>query len=153
LWFKVSVILLLFSDGTPEQWREMLDINVVSVCLCTSQAIKSMKDRNIDDGQIIHINSTLGHRVVPWPQLHFYAATKHAMTALTEGMRQELREDNTNIRIASISPGLVATEFLAQMINDGAAAKKMYESVPCLEAKDVASSVLHILSSPVHVQV
>ena len=38
--------------------------------------------------------------MVPWPQLHFYAATKHALTALTEGMRQELREANTNIRIA-----------------------------------------------------
>lgn len=44
------------------------------------------------------VHSMSGHRVVPWASTHFYSATKYAVTALTEGLRQELREANTHIR-------------------------------------------------------
>ncbi|MEA5511331.1 SDR family NAD(P)-dependent oxidoreductase [Crocosphaera sp. UHCC 0190] len=88
--------------GKTEAWREMLDINVLALCICTREAIKDMSDRN-SNGHIIHINSMSGHRVPLFSGV--YAASKYAVTALTEGLRQELREANKNIRISSISPG------------------------------------------------
>jgi short-subunit dehydrogenase len=52
-----------------------------------------------------------GHRVINSKATSFYSATKHAVTALTEGLRQELREIKSGIRVTGISPGLVRTEF------------------------------------------
>jgi len=140
-------------EGTPEQWREMVNINVVGLCLCTREAVSSMRERGVDDGQIIHINSMSGHRVTPSSSTHFYASTKHAVSALTEGLRQELRELKTNIRVASISPGVVETEFFSRMKGDAEAARKFYESMDPIQAKDIADSVVHVISAPKHVQI
>lgn len=140
-------------DGTPKEWREMLDINVVALCLCTKEAVKSMQERGVDDGQIIHINSMSGHRVTPQPNVHFYTATKFAVTALTEGLRQELRGLNSHIRISCVSPGCVETEFGPRMAKDEEAGKKIYGQLKCLQADDIAASVIHILAAPPHVQI
>ena len=56
-----------------------------------------------------------GHRVINSPHTHFYAATKFAVTALMEGLRNELRALNSNIRVAGLSPGLVDTEFTLRL--------------------------------------
>lgn len=51
--------LVLFcgaTEGTPEEWRKVLDLNVVALCLCTREAVASMRERGVDDGHIIHIN-------------------------------------------------------------------------------------------------
>ncbi|CAG08971.1 unnamed protein product [Tetraodon nigroviridis] len=86
-------------NGKTSGWKNMLDVNVLALCVCTREAYQSMKERNVDDGHIIHINSMSGHRVVPSADIHFYSATKYAVTALTEGLRQELRDANTHIRV------------------------------------------------------
>ncbi|CAB1316417.1 unnamed protein product, partial [Coregonus sp. 'balchen'] len=75
-----------------------VDVNVLALSICTREAYQSMKERNVDDGHIININSMGGHRMVPSADEHFYCATKYAVTALTEGLRQELREAKTHIR-------------------------------------------------------
>ncbi|XP_069997953.1 dehydrogenase/reductase SDR family member 11 isoform X1 [Penaeus vannamei] len=138
-------------DGTPEEWREMLDLNVVALCLCTKEAVASMKERKVDDGHIIHISSILGHVVTGSAPIHFYTATKYAVTALLEGLRQELRAEKSHIRVSAVSPGLTETEFSPRMRNiDG---KQAYGAFKCLQAEDVASSVLHVLSAPPHVQI
>lgn len=109
-----------------------VQVNILALAICTREAYQSMKERGVDDGHIININrylthssitsfyvwaltvlmfilwwSTLfsmgGHRMVPSADEHFYCATKYAVTALTEGLRQELRETKTHIR-ASVSP-------------------------------------------------
>ncbi|XP_060124486.1 dehydrogenase/reductase SDR family member 11 isoform X1 [Zootoca vivipara] len=85
-------------SGKTEGWRTMIDVNVMAVSICTREAYQSMKERSIDDGHIININSMNGHSVVPQSVVHFYSATKYAVTALTEGLRQELREAKTHIR-------------------------------------------------------
>ncbi|XP_051534674.1 dehydrogenase/reductase SDR family member 11-like [Myxocyprinus asiaticus] len=86
--------------------------------------------------------------------IHFYMATKYAVTALTEGLRQELREGKSHIRATSISPGIVETEFTYWFLshNPGKAAAA-YKSLKCLEADDIASAVMYVLSAPPHVQI
>ena len=48
--------LYVATEGTPEEWRKVLDLNVVALCLCTREAVASMRERGVDDGHIIHIN-------------------------------------------------------------------------------------------------
>ncbi|XP_051891540.1 dehydrogenase/reductase SDR family member 11a isoform X3 [Pristis pectinata] len=160
-------------SGRTEFWRNMIDVNVIAMSICTREAYQSMKERNVDDGHIININSNFccrrsdatssplfcyfsmsGHRVVPNSATHFYAATKYAVTALTEGLRQELRESKTRIRATSVSPGLVETEFAFRLHNnDPEKAAATYESLKCLKAEDLANAVVYILSTPSHVQI
>ncbi|XP_036415085.1 dehydrogenase/reductase SDR family member 11-like [Colossoma macropomum] len=141
-------------NGKTSAWRNMIDVNVLALSVCTREAYQSMKERNIDDGHIIHLNSLSGHRVVHSADSHFYTATKYAVTALTEGLRQELRDAKSHIRTTCISPGLVETEFGFRFYsgNPGRAAA-IYEGIKCLQADDVASAVLYALSAPPHVQI
>lgn len=141
-------------SGKTEGWRNMIDVNVLALSICTREAYKSMKERNVDDGHIININSMSGHRVAPSPELHFYAATKYAVTALTEGIRQELRAANTHIRATCISPGIVETDFAFRLHNsDPEKAAAVYENMKCLKAEDIATAVTFVLSAPPHVQI
>ncbi|XP_050723080.1 dehydrogenase/reductase SDR family member 11-like [Eriocheir sinensis] len=142
-------------EGSPKEWREMMDLNVVALCLCTRESIASMRERGVDDGHIIHISSEDGHYVPPDIGFHFYSATKFAVKALTEGLRQELREANSNIRISAISPGWVETEFVVNchLVEDASAAKKFYEEQRSLSADDIAATLVHILTAPPQVQI
>ncbi|KAM9853841.1 dehydrogenase/reductase SDR family member 11-like [Aulostomus maculatus] len=140
-------------SGKTSGWRNMLDVNILALSLCTREAYQSMKERNIDDGHIININSMSGHRVAPYSDAHFYSATKYAVTALTEGLRQELREAKTHIRATCISPGVVETEFASRMYQSTDKAAALYTSFKPLEAIDVANAVTYVLSAPPHVQI
>ncbi|KAG7243112.1 hypothetical protein INR49_016487 [Caranx melampygus] len=139
-------------SGKTSSWRNMLDVNVLALSVCTREAYQSMKERNVDDGHIININSMCGHRVIHSSNVHFYSATKYAVTALTEGLRQELREADTHIRATCISPGVVKTEFVLRFCgNDAEKAAAVYSFEP-LKAIDVANAVTYVLSAPPHVQ-
>ncbi|XP_063348458.1 dehydrogenase/reductase SDR family member 11-like isoform X1 [Pelmatolapia mariae] len=140
-------------SGKTSGWKNMMDVNILGLSICTREAYQSMKERNVDDGHIINLNSMSGHRVLPSATTHFYTATKFAVTALTEGLRQELRAEKTHIRATSISPGLVETEFGQRLFKDDPdKAAGLYSEYKPLEAKDVASSVVYVLSAPPHVQ-
>uniref|UniRef100_A0A4W3JJW7 Dehydrogenase/reductase SDR family member 11 n=1 Tax=Callorhinchus milii TaxID=7868 RepID=A0A4W3JJW7_CALMI len=141
-------------SGRTEGWRNMIAVNVMALAICTREAYQSMRERNVDDGHIININSMSGHRVPNSPTISFYSATKHAVTGLTEGLRQELRQENTHIRATAISPGLVETQFAFRLHNnDPEKAAAIYESLKCLKAEDLAHAVVYILSAPPHVQI
>ncbi|XP_051814237.1 dehydrogenase/reductase SDR family member 11-like isoform X6 [Acanthochromis polyacanthus] len=141
-------------SGTMSGWRNILDVNVLALSICTREAYQSMKERNVDDGHIININSVLGHLVGPVNDVHFYAATKFAVTALTEGLRQELREAKSHIRATSISPGVVDTEFGYRMYSDDPSkAEALYSRHKNLSGLDVAQAVLYVLGAPPHVQI
>ncbi|XP_072314603.1 dehydrogenase/reductase SDR family member 11-like [Eucyclogobius newberryi] len=141
-------------NGQTSGWRNMLDVNVIALSVCTREAYQSMKERNVDDGHIIHINSMSGHRVVNSADTHFYSATKFAVTALTEGLRQELREAKTHIRATSISPGFVETEFFPRLYSQNPEkGSTAYTKLKCIEAVDVAKAVIYALSAPPHVQI
>ncbi|KAK2881249.1 hypothetical protein Q8A67_018517 [Cirrhinus molitorella] len=134
-------------SGKTSGWRNMMDVNVLALSVCTREAYQSMRERKVDDGHIININRYCSNG-------HFYAASKYAVTALTEGLRQELREAKTHIRATSIYPGLVETELLYRPFSEnskkGAA---MYNRIECLQTYDIANAVVYVLSSPPHVQI
>jgi 17beta-estradiol 17-dehydrogenase / 3beta-hydroxysteroid 3-dehydrogenase len=136
-------------NGSTEHFREMLDVNVLALAVMTREAVADMHARGIA-GQIVHISSMSAHRT----QLKtgMYAATKHAVRALAEGLRQELRALNSPIRVACVSPGDTQTEFVARMRGKKAASKAQ-PAYKELDALDVAEAVLYILRTPPHVDV
>uniref|UniRef100_A0A3B5AZL3 Dehydrogenase/reductase SDR family member 11-like n=1 Tax=Stegastes partitus TaxID=144197 RepID=A0A3B5AZL3_9TELE len=135
-------------SGKTSGWKNMLDLNVIGLSICTREAYQSMKERNVDDGHIINLNSLVGHSVYPFADGHFYAATKYAVTALTEGLRQELHEAKSHIRATSISPGLVETEFAYR-----AYSKEPEKAAAAIKMLDIAEAVVYVLGAPPHVQV
>ncbi|XP_063349840.1 dehydrogenase/reductase SDR family member 11-like [Pelmatolapia mariae] len=144
----------LLLNGKTSAWKNMLDVNILALSICAREAYQSMKERNVDDGHIININSQCGHQVFPNADVHFYTCTKYAVTALTEGLRQELRAENTHIRATSISPGVVETEFASRLYRDNSdKAAAVYTKYRSLEAKDLVSAVTYVLSAPPHVQI
>ncbi|MEL7143910.1 MAG: SDR family NAD(P)-dependent oxidoreductase [Cyanobacteria bacterium J06643_4] len=135
--------------GSTEAWREMLEVNVLALCICTREAIKLM--RPADAGHIVHISSMSGHRV---PAIEgIYSATKFAVRSLTETLRRELRADGSHIRISSISPGIVETEFAEKYHQSSEKAEATYGQFPVLQSKDIASAVVYALAQPSHVEV
>ncbi|XP_023213319.1 dehydrogenase/reductase SDR family member 11-like, partial [Centruroides sculpturatus] len=148
----VSKICPLMS-GNTDHWRSILDVNILALCICTREAIKLMKEKEIDDGQIIHISSVLGRKVITGFGSSFYCGTKHMVNALAEGLRQELREEKSKIRVCCISPALVNTEFVSRMVENTKIAEKFYESRDSLQPENVTEAILNVLKMPKHVDV
>eukprot|EP00800_Vazella_pourtalesii_P007739 TRINITY_DN20598_c0_g1_i1.p1 TRINITY_DN20598_c0_g1~~TRINITY_DN20598_c0_g1_i1.p1 ORF type:complete len:266 (-),score=59.79 TRINITY_DN20598_c0_g1_i1:76-843(-) len=140
-------------SGSTKEWSEMLEVNVLGLSTCTREFVQQLKSRGVDKGYIINICSMSGHRILPDPNFHFYTATKFAVNALTEGLRQELRGIESDIKVSQISPGLVETEFMGRAMKDMSTAKSIYESKPVLTSEDISQSVLYLLSTPPHVAV
>ncbi|KAF2888747.1 hypothetical protein ILUMI_17426, partial [Ignelater luminosus] len=140
-------------EGNTKMWKEILDTNVLGLCVATREAIKSMRDNNID-GHIIHINSVVGHKVPFLPQFNVYPASKHAVTALTETLRQELNSIKSKIKITSVSPGATETEII--QATGMAIPKEIDDYIKAnpnvLKAEDIADAVLYVLATPPHVQ-
>ncbi|CAG2168672.1 unnamed protein product [Oppiella nova] len=140
-------------SGDTEFWREMLDVNVTALSICTRESIQLMQTNNISDGHIIHVSSMSGHRIVPSSATHFYGATKFAVRALAEGLRQELRAINSGIRITLVSPGMVETEFAVRLTNSKEKGFDPYADTPCIKAEDISQIVVNILQMPAHVEI
>uniref|UniRef100_A0A1L8E4Y4 Putative dehydrogenase n=1 Tax=Nyssomyia neivai TaxID=330878 RepID=A0A1L8E4Y4_9DIPT len=141
----------LTDRGSSAAINEIVQTNVMGVINCTREAIVSMRERNVN-GQVIHINSSLGHKVVMPPVASFnfnvYPATKFAVTALTDSHRFEMVDENRAIKIASVSPGLVDTEFTG-----GHLTAENFKQIPHLLPQDISQAVLYVLSTPPHVNV
>ena len=138
------------TKGSTEKWRETLDVNVIALCICTREAVKFMRELGQDKGHIIHLGSMSGHRV---PSSGMYSASKFAVRALTEGLRQELRADGSAIRVSSVSPGFVETEFAEKYSGSPDQARQIYGQFPVLQPKDIANAVCYALCQPDYVQV
>lgn len=136
--------------GATEQWREMLEVNVLALCVCTREATSQMRQSG-DWGQVLHISSMSAHRVPKGSGV--YSATKFAVRSLTEGLRRELRELNSLIRVSALSPGFVETEFAAHYHRSEERAHEIYSAYPVLSPLDVARQARFILTQPPHIQV
>jgi NADP-dependent 3-hydroxy acid dehydrogenase YdfG len=134
-------------EGEPENWRTMFDVNVLGVLYATRAAVRHMLQRG--SGHVVFVSSLAGRRV-PRTESTVYAATKHAITAVAEGLRMEVGQQG--VRVTSIEPGLVRTEFAG---SSHGSANDYYANLPFepLEAEDVARAVLYAVSRPEHVSV
>ncbi|GFG38521.1 hypothetical protein Cfor_01191, partial [Coptotermes formosanus] len=145
-------------EGPVSQWRSVIDVNLLGLSICTKEALQSMEERGVDDGHVIHISSINGHGV---PQhtvtygLVMYTATKNAVQVLTEGLRRELVERNSKIKVTSICPGLVSTEIMVAggyEIPGGQTLDQFYATVPHLKCQDISDAIIYALGTPPHVQ-
>ncbi|XP_052894283.1 farnesol dehydrogenase-like [Anopheles moucheti] len=134
----------LLDVGTTADLRAVLDTNVTGLVLCSQWAYQSMVERKVD-GHIVHINSVAGHGVPNFPKLNIYPGTKHAVTAITEVMRQEMRAAESKVKVTSISPGGVRTEIF-----DG---YPIPDEMVLLQSEDISQAVLYVIGTPPHVQV
>lgn len=133
-------------DGSTDDWDAMIDINVKGLLYVSKQVIPGMTQRK--RGHIVNISSIAGLEV--YPKGNVYCASKHAVDALTKGMRMDLNE--FGIKVTSIDPGLVETEFSeVRFKGDADRAKKVYENYTPLTAMDVAETIEFVLSRPPHV--
>lgn len=140
-------------DGDIEKWKATLNINVLAAAICTREAIAIMKSHNVK-GHIININSMAGQIVPDIPILNMYTASKHALKALTETVRLEINREKLPIKITSISPGTVETDFLkAAFEGKPVPETALKEDNFALTPEDVTATVVYVLSTPDHVNV
>jgi NADP-dependent 3-hydroxy acid dehydrogenase YdfG len=135
------------AEGDPEDWRKMFDVNVLGVLYVTRAAVRRMLERG--SGDILFVSSLAGRRV-PRADGAVYAATKHAITALAEGLRMDVHENG--IRVINVEPGLVRTEFPESSYPSAQSYYAQKEYSP-LEAEDVAAAAVYALEQPPRVSV
>jgi len=135
-------------NGNEEDWDRMLDTNVKGLLNITKLIIPGMIKRN--KGHIINISSIAGSEV--YANGNVYCASKHAVQALTKGMRIDLLPHN--IKVSSVSPGMVETEFsIVRYHGDTKAADKVYQGLIPLKAEDVAEAIRFMVTRPDHVNI
>ncbi|XP_058128602.1 farnesol dehydrogenase-like [Anopheles ziemanni] len=149
----ITKCLLTEKNNTRDLYTTM-ETNIIGLCLCTREAVKSMKLRDVK-GHIININSIFGHKVhqaVPGtrPLNGMYPASKYAVTAITECIRQELIYLDTGCKVTSISPGLVEGDILSTVSSNE---NEIVKYMPKLKPEDVAEAVLYAITTPDNVQI
>jgi 3-hydroxy acid dehydrogenase/malonic semialdehyde reductase len=128
-------------EGTIQDWDEMIDTNVKGLLYVSRAIIPGMVKRN--SGHVINIGSIAGHEV--YPKGNVYCATKHAVDAITKGMRLDL--NGTKVKVTTIDPGLAETEFsIVRFRGDKEKAKTAYKGIESLSADDVADAVLYAVT-------
>jgi NADP-dependent 3-hydroxy acid dehydrogenase YdfG len=132
-----------------DEWDQMIDVNIKGVLYCTGAVVTHMLEKK--SGHIVNISSVAGRIVFPAGSV--YCATKHAITAFSEGLREELSV-RKNIRVTCIEPGVVSTELTNTITDESLQgfvenAKKM----ETFQADDIANAILYAVESPSHVNV
>ena len=135
-------------EGDIEDWEKMIDTNVKGLLYITREIAPRMVEQQ--SGHIINVGSIAGIEV--YPNGNVYCATKHAVKAISEGLRKELFDKN--IRVTNIAPGLVETEFsIVRFHGDKARADGVYANMQPLTAKDIADCIAFAVSRPAHVNI
>lgn len=142
-------LLSRISDGNPTDWEKMWKLNVQALTVCSQKALALFPETG---GQIVNTSSMSGHRVPATGG--FYAPTKFAVRAVSEALRSELRADGNPTRVATVSPGYVDTPLLDHYFKGREEQlAQTRQSIQMLQPEDVASAVLHILSTPLQVEI
>ena len=135
-------------EGNIDDWEQMIDTNIKGLLYITRAVAPMMIEQR--EGHIINIGSIAGREV--YPSGNVYCATKHAVDALSKGMRIDLLP--YGIRVTQIAPGLVETEFsIVRLKGDTDKAKKVYEGLEPLTGKDIAEVVYYTTTLPRHVNI
>jgi len=134
-------------DGNIEDWDAMLDINVKGLLYVSKAVIPQMTKRQ--SGHIINIGSSAGREV--YPKGNVYCASKHAVAAINDGMRIDLNP--FGIKVTSINPGLVETEFSKVRFKGGTVADSVYKGYKALQPEDIAEIIYFAITRPQHVNI
>jgi NADP-dependent 3-hydroxy acid dehydrogenase YdfG len=132
--------------GDLDDWDAMMDINVKGLLYVSKAIIPGMTERK--SGIIINIGSIAGKEV--YPNGNVYCGSKHAVDAITKGMRIDLNP--FGIKVIAIHPGMVETEFsLVRFKGDESRAESVYKGFVPLYAQDIADIVEFVVNRPPHV--
>lgn len=156
-WKKIDVLinnaglavgLNTIDNGVVDDWERMIDTNVKGLLYITRLISPIMVKQGT--GHIVNISSIAGKETYPLGNV--YCATKHAVQSLTKGMRLDLLKHG--IKVSSVSPGAVDTEFsLVRFKGDENKANGVYKDFTPLYAKDVAETILFVVTRPKHVNI
>lgn len=135
-------------DGVVDDWEQMIDTNIKGLLYVTRKVSPLMIKHQ--QGHIINIGSIAGKEV--YPNGGVYCSTKHAVDALTKGMRMDMVEHG--IKVTAIHPGMVETEFsMVRFKGDKAKADAVYQGLTPLYAQDIAEAVEFAVTRPAHVNI
>lgn len=156
-WGRIDVLvnnaglmpLSYFKNGKVREWEQMIEVNIKGVLYCTLAVIPHMIKTK--SGHIVNMSSVAGRIVFAGGAV--YCATKHAITAFSEGLRKEL-SPKYNIRVTCIEPGAVATELLDTITDESMAGFiQATKNMEILQSGDIANAVLYAVTAPNHVNV
>ena len=137
----------LYEDD-PQNWEEMLDTNVKGLLYITRAVVPGMVERG--RGHVISLGSTAGHQT--YANGAVYCASKAAERVISEGLKLDLM--GTPVRVTTIDPGMVETEFSAvRFRGDTDRADKVYQNITPLKPEDVAEAIGWAASQPAHVNI
>ena len=134
--------------GSIQDWEEMIDTNIKGLLYLTRAIVPGMISRG--RGHVVNLGSTAGHQT--YPNGNVYCATKAAVRVISEGLKQDLL--GTPVRVSSVDPGLVETEFSqVRFRGDTERAKKVYQGLTPLTPSDVADVIFFCVTRPPHVNI
>lgn len=137
-----------FQDSDLADFDQMIDTNVKGLLYITKLIVPGMIQQK--SGHIINLSSIAGIEV--YPSGSVYCATKHAVNAITKGLRIDLVK--YGIKVSSVSPGMAETEFsIIRYHGDEEKAKAVYAGLTPLNAEDIADTVEFIVTRPAHVSI
>ncbi len=137
-----------FHEGDIGDWEQMIDTNLKGLLYISRKIAPGMIERG--SGHIMNVGSIAGREM--YERGNVYSATKHAVEALSRGMRIDMLKHG--IKVSTVSPGLVETEFsLVRFKGDSERAKKPYKGMKPLTGRDVAEAILFMLTRPPHVSI
>lgn len=134
-------------DLSVEHIETMIQTNVTSLILLCKKIVPFFMEKKA--GHIINIGSVAGHHV--YPNGNVYCATKHAVKAMTQGLRMDLH--GSGIRVSEISPGMVNTNFSKTRLGDQQQADQVYSGMRPLQAEDIAQSIYWVFKQPSHINI
>jgi NADP-dependent 3-hydroxy acid dehydrogenase YdfG len=135
-------------EGAIDDWDETIRANINGLLYVTRAVLPGMVARQ--RGHVINMGSVAGH--YSYQNGAVYCATKAAVKAITESLKMDLL--GTPVRVTSVDPGLVETEFsVVRFHGDVDRAKKVYEGVTPMKAEDVADAIVFCATRPAHVNV
>lgn len=127
-----------------DEWDNMIDVIIKGVLYAIAAVLPSMREQK--SGHILNISSVAGHNIYPGGTV--YCGTKHAVTAISEGLRQEEPMSGTNIRVTNISPGAVSSELLETTSDPESKAglDEFYKSA--INADNIARAIAFAIEQP-----
>lgn len=147
---NAGVMLLGPVDGADtEEWRRMVDVNLLGLLYCTHAALPALRERG---GDVVNVSSVAGRHATAGAAV--YNLTKFGVTAFSEALRQEVA--HAGVRVTCVEPGFVETELQGHnklpIVQQGI--ERMREQIgEVLQAQDIAAAVLYALGQPRHVSV